>query len=121
MDRIGGRLTIDGRIAASPALDIALSNADLAAFGLPSMTPRAARSNEPPCHGPVCPVVWEGGRNASPHPDPKGQGQQALEGEAITDRMHGLPEAQPVLRHEMEHLELQDHVERRPAAFRSDR
>ena len=30
------------RIAASPALNIALSNADLASFGLPAMTPRAA-------------------------------------------------------------------------------
>jgi hypothetical protein len=30
------------RIAASPALDIALSNADLAALGLPAMTPGAA-------------------------------------------------------------------------------
>ena len=37
-----GLLAIHGSIAASPALDMALSNADLAALGLPSMAPRAA-------------------------------------------------------------------------------
>jgi hypothetical protein len=37
-----GLLALHGRIAASPALNIALSNADLAALGLPSMKPRAA-------------------------------------------------------------------------------
>ena len=42
MDRIDGLLAIDGRIAASPALNIALSNAELAALGLPIMQPRAA-------------------------------------------------------------------------------
>ncbi len=41
-ERIDGLLAIDGRIAATPALNIALSNAELAALGLPSMTPRAA-------------------------------------------------------------------------------
>ena len=41
-DRIDGLLAIDGRIAATPALNIALSNAELAALGLPSMAPRAA-------------------------------------------------------------------------------
>jgi hypothetical protein len=37
-----GLQAFHGRIAASPALNIALSNADLAALGLPVMTPRAA-------------------------------------------------------------------------------
>jgi hypothetical protein len=37
-----GLLAFHGRIAASPALNIALSNADPAALGLPVMTPRAA-------------------------------------------------------------------------------
>jgi hypothetical protein len=41
MDRIDGLLAIDGRIAASPALNMALSNADLALLGLPVMTPIA--------------------------------------------------------------------------------
>jgi len=37
-----GLLAFHGRIAASPALNIALSNAEPAALGLPAMTPRAA-------------------------------------------------------------------------------
>ena len=60
-NRMKGLLAFHGRIAASPALNMALSNAALATRGLPSMTPKAAQSNEPPWYGPVCPVVWEGG------------------------------------------------------------
>ncbi len=39
---IVGLLTIDGRIAASPALDTALSNAELTSLGLPAMQPKTA-------------------------------------------------------------------------------
>lgn len=46
-------------------------------------------------------------------------GQEALEGEAIADQMLGLLQAQPVLRHQTEHLELQHRVERRSPAFRA--
>jgi len=46
------------------------------------------------------------------------RGQQAAEGKAIADQMLGRLEAQPMLRLEIEHLELQDGVERRPTAPR---
>jgi hypothetical protein len=41
-DRMKGLLPLNGRIAASPALNMALSNAVLASLGFPPMTPRAA-------------------------------------------------------------------------------